>query len=387
MLFLMFLDRMEQLYNIIKEKIKENNGAICFKEFMGICLYDPEYGYYYRSDGIIGKRGDYFTSVSVGSLFGELLVCEFLRWYHNARNAWKADYLHLIEAGAYKGELASDILYFLVSNSEHAYHNHFKYIFVEPSNRMRLAQRNILRDHRESIIWVRDFDTFHEDAPEEAAKLGNSYQVIFSNELLDAFPIHRLLWLQSENKWMELGVTIEGDNFKWTIIKPCDECNEIIENLNSQYSKILVKFKSDFILEYPSEALKWWRKACKFLKRGRIVAIDYGFAGYGLINPGKPKGTVRSYRKHHISDSVFENIGEQDITADVNFDFFIQEAEALGLKKVFYGSQQVFLTEIVKENNIGTETKWFFQKVRQFKTLTHPDQLGLVMKVLVMEKE
>jgi SAM-dependent MidA family methyltransferase len=335
----------------------------------------------------LGRRGDYYTSVSVGKLLGKLLACEFLRWFNNEKKENLIHHLCLIEVGAHDGSLAADILQWLVDeNNAKNYQGFFKYIIVEPSGGMRHVQRNNLQKLQEHVLWIRDFESTTLDSFSGSLNLQGSYQIIFSNELLDAFPVHRLIWLKDKQVWMELGVGMDGDNFEWTIIEPCAECGEFITELNKDYSDVLQILNRDFILEYPSEALKWWRSACNFLKRGRIVVFDYGYAGCGLLNPYKSGGTLRCYYRHHIADSVFQNLGEQDITADVNFDFFIREAESLGLKKIFYGEQSKFLTKLIEENKITIEEPWFSKHISQFKTLVHPDHLGQVIKVLVMEK-
>jgi SAM-dependent MidA family methyltransferase len=379
---------MPQLFNIIRQKIKENNGAICFRDFMRTCLYEPKYGYYAGCGRVLGRKGDYYTSVSVGELFGDLLACEFLRWFNNEKKDNRINYLLLIEAGAHDGSLASDILNRISNESGREIHDKFfKYVIVEPSEELMRIQKEKLKVWRDNVLWIRDFESACQNDAGEILSLRSAYTIIFSNELLDAFPCHRLIWLKNKNAWMEIGVCSDGDDFKWTIIKPCAECEEFISELDSGYADILKKLNGDFIVEYPSDAIGWWRSACKFLKKGRIVVFDYGFAGYGLLNPEKPNGTLRGYHKHHVADSVLQNPGNQDITSDVNFDLFIREAELLGLEKVFYGTQSSFLTAVVKENNITTEKPWFSKSVNQFMTLIHPDYLGFVIKVLVMEKK
>src|SRR5688572_5010501 len=83
-------------------------GPMSFAGFMRRALYDPVHGYYNRGFQQIGKHGDYFTSVSVGSLFGELLAAQFARWMETL--PWVLSSVQCVEAGAHDGRLAFDIL-------------------------------------------------------------------------------------------------------------------------------------------------------------------------------------------------------------------------------------------------------------------------------------
>src|SRR6185369_4028568 len=98
---------MAELEEIITAEIRKD-GPIPFTRFMELALYCPVYGYYEAEGDKIGRRGDYYTSVSVGSLFGELLARQFVEW---ARTTGPfPDTLEIWEAGAHKGDLAKDIL-------------------------------------------------------------------------------------------------------------------------------------------------------------------------------------------------------------------------------------------------------------------------------------
>jgi SAM-dependent MidA family methyltransferase len=148
--------QLNELRQIITSEIKAA-GAIPFARFMDLALYCPVYGYYEKEKDTLGRRGDYYTSVSVGSLFGELLAFQFADWLIKCgvrsaecgitpaaarprnRKETGTDYeneddspLHLVEAGAHGGELARDILTWLGEHRS-ALFERLQYWIIEPS--------------------------------------------------------------------------------------------------------------------------------------------------------------------------------------------------------------------------------------------------------------
>jgi hypothetical protein len=149
----------------------QNNGPISFERYMELALYHPTLGYYERRPDILGKAGDFYTSVSTGPLFGKLLAEQFLSW---SRKIDWMDRWVWIEAGAHSGTLARDIL-------KHA--THFKlplpleYHIIEPSATRRAWQEKTLAGFPQ-VKWKHSFSDYKEPLA----------AIIFSNELLDAFP-------------------------------------------------------------------------------------------------------------------------------------------------------------------------------------------------------
>ena len=114
---------------VIREEISKS-GVISFARFMELALYCPETGYYEAKKDIVGRRGDFITSVSVGSLFGELLAFQFAEWLLElpvADGRWP-----IVEAGAHDGRLAADILGWLKAHRAGLFEN-MEYVIVEPS--------------------------------------------------------------------------------------------------------------------------------------------------------------------------------------------------------------------------------------------------------------
>jgi SAM-dependent MidA family methyltransferase len=117
------------------------------------------------------------------------------------------------------------------------------------------------------------------------------------------------------------------------------------------------------------------------------MTIDYGLTADELISPERPRGTLRAYHRHHASDDVLAHVGEQDLTAHVNFSVLQAAGESAGLKTESFQPQAQFLTQILgkaaKDDSFGA---WTSAQTRQFQTLTHPEHLGRNFRVLVQSR-
>src|SRR6266496_4545463 len=173
----MLLPPVNALTEIIRREV-ELSGFISFARFMKLSLYCPEFGYYEQLTNNPGRRGDFYTSVSVGNLFGELLAFQFARWFD------QTELFHVLEAGAHDGRLALDILNWFEARRPGLL-NRLDYWIVEPSARRQQWQKRTLARFNARVRW---FDSW-EKLPAPGVR-----GIIFSNELLDAMPIHRFGW-------------------------------------------------------------------------------------------------------------------------------------------------------------------------------------------------
>src|SRR5689334_8448096 len=106
----------KELTTLLRAEI-EAAGSISFARFMQLALYHPAHGYYQQPSKQIGCQGDFYTSVSVGSLFGELLAFQFAGWLETLScgaplcdsaagcGPARSDSCQLVEAGAHDGRL------------------------------------------------------------------------------------------------------------------------------------------------------------------------------------------------------------------------------------------------------------------------------------------
>jgi SAM-dependent MidA family methyltransferase len=356
--------------SIIRREI-EKTGILPFARFMELALYCPESGYYETQKDSIGRRGDFYTSVSTGELFGELLAFQFAGWLEEWRMAngeWR-----MIEAGAHDGKLAADILSWLQMQRPELFAR-LEYLIIEPSARRQEWQRETLKQFAPHVRWFTGFE--HLKFKTQNSKLSG---IIFSNELLDAMPVHRFGWDAKNKKWFEWGVAVEGEKFVWAKI-----LNSEFRIQNSELESVL---PDGYTIETSPAAENWWREASNVLTRGKLLTIDYGLTAAELFSPARPRGTLRAYFRHHASDDLLANAGEQDLTAHVNFSAIQAVGESAGLTTESFLTQPQFLTQILgkalEDKKFG---EWNARRTHQFQTLTHPEHLGRAFRVLVQSR-
>lgn len=343
-----------EIQNEIREK-----GPITFARFMELALYSANG--YYQTPRQIGKAGDFYTSVSVGRLFGELLARQISSWLKEL-NA-----VQIVEAGAHDGSLACDILtWFFTHQPDLA--SKVSYVITEPSAERQAWQQRTLESFRQCVSW------------EQTLKPGIR-GVIFSNELLDAMPVHRLRWDATTLNWGEWFVGYENDKLIWRACPLSPELGKFTPNVPAELADVL---PDGFTIEISPAAIDWWTNAARSLDTGRLLAIDYGITEQEFFRPDRNNGTARAYHNHRLVDDLLANPGEQDITAHVNWTAIQRAGETAGLRTETFSSQEQFLMTIVQQ--VANEN-WTAEQIRQLKTLTHPNFLGRAFRVLVQRRD
>lgn len=379
---------------------------------MELALYCPNCGYYEKEEDNIGRRGDYYTSASVGSLFGELLAFQFAEWLQGMQESsggcsglspdGKAErgseVMWIVEAGAHGGDLARDILGWMRKHRPGLFHR-LEYCIVEPSEGRRNWQRRKLDVFGNRVRWVGKLAELNGTAftDPRVPILAGLRGVVFSNELLDAMPVHRLGWDAKARVWFEWGVTLQAGRFVWTRItdggardghQQSSASASISHFQLSVESGLLDILPDGFTTELCPAAEQWWRAAAMALGCGKLLAIDYGLTAEKFFMPERRKGTVRGYHRHRLSSDVLACPGDQDITAHVNFTAIRAAGESAGLRTDAFLTQAQFLTSIAARTwkDEGLFGKWTPERTRQFQTLVHPAHLGRCFRVLVQER-
>ncbi len=347
-------------------------GVVSFHRFMELALYCPKTGYYERSRESVGRRGDFVTSVSVGRLFGQFLAAQFASWCEEFSGP-----VQWVEAGAHDGRLAGNLLGAVRDRHPEVFER-ISYLILEPSELRRAWQRTTLEAYADRIRWVNSLADLQDEGV-----IG----VIFSNELLDAFPVHRLGWDAGRQRWFEWGVGLDGEQFVWRrMLESTLPCHEALERAGFVLTAELCAVLPDgYMLEVSPEAGEWWRDAAMALRRGRLCTIDYGLLAEQFLSPERRDGTLRSYRRQSVGNDLLATPGEQDLTAHVNFTQLIREGENAGLTTEAFVSQPDFLASIARrvwtDSNPPSATE-----IRQFQALTHPEHLGRAFRVLVQSR-
>ena len=363
-------------------------GPISWARFMEVALYHPEHGYYERDPNVVGRCGDFYTSVSVGELFGQLLACQFATWLEERGMADAP--LQIVEAGAHDGQLAADILAWL-QHWRPALWARLEYWILEPSTRRQAWQGERLSAFAPRVRWFASWDEI---------SANTVAGVIFANELLDAFPLHRLAWHAGEQRWTEWGVHWADGRFGWTPLPRLEPAVAMLADPAAALSDldaaqrpaawraIAPLLPDGFILERAPSAELWWAEAASRLRNGRLLTLDYGHLHGTALHPAKPNGTLRAYRDHQLMADLLAAPGSQDITAHVDFAGVARAGERAGLTTVELTEQSRFLTRIAQRTMQAPETfgEWTRARTRQFQTLAHPDHLGRSFAALVQAR-
>ena len=264
------MDGNPALISALRREIAGGGGRITFAQFMELALYHPQWGYYLTGQSRIGRRGDYFTSASVGPLFGRILARQFQAW----------DVAEVVEFGGHRGQLRQDIL------------------AAVPELNYR-------------IVEVGD---------ELPAQITGC---VFSNEFLDALPVHRLCG--------DREIYVTGD---------------FTETLGPLSDTRLPRLPAGYRSEVNLRALDWLTGIAGRLTHGYVLTIDYGFERAEYFAPQHAAGHLQCYYRHTKSGNPYEHIGEQDITAHVDFTALIEHGKTLGLEPVLFTDQAHYLLQI-----------------------------------------
>jgi SAM-dependent MidA family methyltransferase len=351
-----------ELVQVIHDEIARL-GPISCERFIELALYHPRLGYYSQERLRVGRRGDFITNVSVGRLFGEILADQIVELWELID---RPPEFTIVEAGAETGELASDLLSRL---SQVGSGVTWSYAIAEPNERKREQQRQKLTGR--SIRWVR-----------RLTELDPIIGIILGNELLDAIPA-RIVEL-SENRWREVCVTLEGSTFKFS--------SEPIKDprLAARIAKIPLPLPQLYRTEVNLAATDWIGDAAKILQRGFILMIDYGYSRSDYYSPLRTQGTLALYRTQQRQKNIFEEIGQTDITTHVDFTAIAEAGLEAGCQLTGFTDQHHFMVGAGEsrmrsfESSEGGKDRDRF--LRAYKTLMHPEMMGLAFKYLLMGK-
>lgn len=358
---------MNELAVIIKSEIR-TRGRITFERYMDLALYHQEYGYYSSGNVSIGKEGDFYTSPYVNKAFGEVLsnfIIKSLGLIYSTSHT-------IVEIGAGKGTLAKDILDTIESDNSELYNN-IIYKYIENSPFLLEQAKDLLEDHLDIVDFLDDFTDIKDE---------DIQGVVISNELYDALPFHRMIMDNATIK--ETYVALKNGQLVDTTDLPS------VNELNKYISKFSLDFAEGQEFEINLGPRKTISEISRILKKGIVVTIDYGYLAEELYSRTRMNGTYKCMKGHTINESPYKEIGEQDITAHVNFSDLIKTGEELGLRELTYTTQGQFLVDwgildIIEEmsNEAGEESE---KKISTVKNLFLPGSMGNKFKVLIQQK-
>lgn len=372
----------EPLVARIRERIENSPGRwLPFREYMRLCLYDEQYGYYMAAAAKIGKEGDFYTSSSIGSLMGEMLALSILGWHRDReRESGSGLPLVLAEWGGGSGRMARQALDRLRAEDEAVYARTTLHM-IETSPWHRELQRIELAEHEAAVRYMTPGEC-------EAAPSGWSGAFLWSNELLDAFPQSRLR--MAHGQWQELGVGWDSAAESFVEeVRPCTE--PALLDYAGRLAQAGIGIADGQTIDICPEAADWLEATANRLGRGRIVTIDYGGSAAELFAPERAGGTLMCYYKHMAHDDPYRLCGLQDITAQVDFSALLAAGSRAGWTQAEFMTQRDFLVRagIMNELRDHSQADPFHPAVkrnRAIRQLLLGDRMAELFKVLILSR-
>jgi len=287
------------------------------------------------------------------------------------------DTFTVMEMGGGRGFLCEDIIAWAKKNAPEFY-GRLIYCIVEPAPHFFTEQKERLsfEARKKKVSWL---------SPEIIARDGLYFEgCVLSNELVDAFPVHRVVWDNGTLK--EIHVSEEEGRFVDVLEKPSDPC------IVSYFADLGITLDEGRNAEINLDALKWLEDVGRCLRRGFILTIDYGCRAEELYDFCRRAGTLRCYFQNQVSDSPYERVGRQDITSHVNFTSLIRKGEELGIRFTGLVPQNRFLIALGLLEEIAAAQQELSEvdglKLRlSLKHLIEPERgMGEIFKVLIQHK-
>jgi len=339
-------------------------GPITFAEYMSIALYGP--GGYYASGrlGPWGGHGDYITSLDVSPVFSAMLARQVFEMWEVLGSPAA---FRLIEAGAGRGWLGKSIL------------DKVRAVYPVFSKALRVTlvekNRNLHEEASEALCWREDITGL------EPSEFG----CVLSNELIDSFPVHRVV--RSGGLLKEVFVGLDASGALSDTPGP-PSTPELVKYLESGGITLAEGQKAEINLE----AGRWLVSASSLLAKGFFITIDYGLPARELYSQDRMEGTLLCHYRHTLNDNPYINIGTQDMTTHVDFSYLASLGRTLGLGLTGFATQKNFLLGLgicdelaeVDESGAGEAEK--IKNNRELARLIAPGGMGDTFKVLVQHK-
>ena len=338
--------------------MKINKKDIPLDQFIDFALYDKVNGYYMKKSPF-GKEGDFITAPNITRLFSEIIAIWVLTFWKSIGSPKK---FNLLELGAGNGEMMKVIIETLKNFPECFdicnFQIHEKSEFLKKRQRLNLKSEN--------ITWIDDI------------KINNSYPTVFlANEFFDALPIKQ--FFKRNESWVERFVNLKDEKNAKFNEQPIN-IKDIDKDLGFEISK------DQEIIEYSPNSFEYLKDISNLIKKndGGILIIDYGYLNL------KMEETLQAIKNHKHSN-ILEDIGDSDITYNINFNLFKRFIDQFDDLNFIITNQKKFLTsmgiiqraEIISENIPFSKKSDLFYRIRR---LIDEKQMGELFKVMLIKK-
>jgi SAM-dependent MidA family methyltransferase len=321
---------------LLNEIHQQPNRRITFATYMDLVLYAPKVGYYARTPDRIGSRGDFFTSPHLGTDFGEMLAIQLAEMWELLD---RPQPFMVVEMGAGQGLLAKDILHYWQQQYPTLLAD---YVIVETSAAMRRCQQQVLVDR--PVRWVEWADLSTESIT----------GCLFSNELIDALPVHQVV--VKDGTLQEVYVTVDNDNQLQEVLDV--PSTPQLAGYFEQAGIPILSYEDGYRTEVNLAANEWLQTVSSKLNKGYLLSIDYGYTSQRYYNPQRSQGTLQCYYQHRYHSNPYLHIGQQDLTAHVDFTSLIRQGNSLGFQELGFTKQGMFLMALGLADRISQPESW-----------------------------
>ena len=308
----------------LRERIRRE-GPISFYEWMKAALYDEREGYYCSGKVRQGRAGDYRTAPETSPLLAATFAGYFAKLFGELGSPAQ---FTIVEVGAGSGDFARGVLATLRSEHPQVFAA-TRYLIedISESSRLRCAAR--LKEFADRVS-VRSPTVREGQFGRVALPAGRASDkitgIVFSNELLDAFPVNRVV--MREGRLRQLYVGLKEDQFAWVE-------SELERSVANYCDRIDLTLAEGQIFEINLDAESFLSRVADLLHRGYVISVDYGAARKDLLtDPGRYDGTLRAFRRHQFGDNVLAKPGQQDLTTTIDWTQVKEAGERVGLQTV-----------------------------------------------------
>ena len=309
------------------DRIKDSGGSISFYKYMDLVLNDPKNGFYSTGRLTIGKDGDFCTSPSLNNDFARLLSIQVVDWLLDLEKAGlDSELFSLVEIGPGEGTLSRDLIE-AIYEVEPSLISKMELVLVELNVGMRKRQEKVVNNLKGITCRWSDF---------ESLSLKPVTGVVIANEVLDAFPVERLVF--RDNRVFRQGVSLKKINDEYFLhfvdLEPTSSIKQFLKN-SQKLLEINFPPKDickTWITEWHCDIPKWFEKLSRVLINGPLLVVDYALESKRYYNAMRNEGTLISYRNQEANTNILKDAGLCDLTAHLCIESTINYAHRNGWK-------------------------------------------------------
>ncbi|WP_096188432.1 class I SAM-dependent methyltransferase [Evansella halocellulosilytica] len=346
-----------------------------YATFMNCALYDEDIGYYMSNEDKLGKQGDFYTSNHVHPVFGETFGRFFADIFHK-----EAILPMVIEWGAGDGRFAFSILRYFYEYEPFIY-DQMNYIIIEASSFHRSILEEKLKDYTSKVHLFESFEDVKREFP-------NGEGILFSNEFIDAFPIHVV-----QKKDGTLFECMVQNNDNGSLEEIAVKCSNVsLDEWLSHYGP--TDLPDGHRIEICLNMKRWLIDISRWIRKGALITVDYGYTNEEWTEPEHREGSLRGYYHHEMVADPLKHIGKMDLTFHVQWDAFNMIAEELGWLKLYHDTQDRFLKHagifrFLSHNTSMNLTPFSedYKRNRAIQSFVHPGGISSSFQVNIQTKQ